>query len=310
MPPGVVLALAAYALYACCDAIIKALGSGLSVPEIAFFATLFALVPAAFTKPKGEHWRQMFRLRHPWLMHIRGAVGALGNLCVLYAFTTIPLAEAYSLVFLSPLFVLLISLLVLHEIVPRRRWLFLGLSFVGMLLVVRPGFRELELGHLTATLGACTAATAIVILKHVALDETRVSLIGIPSLYIIGLNAVLMVPGFTVPDLSQVLLLLLVGGLGGVAHIFFIAATRSAPASQVAPTQYSQIVWAVALGAIFFAEVPDALAYAGLAIVLVSGVMNVISIETGIRVISRFGVVAGRRKHKTIPVPGSTTTEL
>jgi hypothetical protein len=69
--------------------------------------------------------------------------------------------------------------------------------------------------------------------------------------------------------------------------VLFINATRTARASEIAPMQYSQIAWAITFGAVFFHEYPDLIAYAGLSIVVVFGVMNVISDETRIRIFSR-----------------------
>src|SRR5437868_2695580 len=109
MPPGVLFALSAYALYSCCDAIVKGLGSGLSVYEIAFFTTLFSLLPALFTTPKGENWLTFWKLKHPLLLNLRGISGMVGNLAIIYAFVSIPLAEAYSLAFLAPIFIVFIS---------------------------------------------------------------------------------------------------------------------------------------------------------------------------------------------------------
>src|SRR3954469_15732116 len=91
MPAGVLFALSAYALYSCCDAIIKGLGSGLSVYELAFFTTLFSLIPAMLLTPKGESWLTFWKPRHPVLLNLRGLSGMLGNLCIIYAFVTIPL---------------------------------------------------------------------------------------------------------------------------------------------------------------------------------------------------------------------------
>lgn len=290
MPAGVAFGFVAYALYSCCDAIIKGFGSNLSVFEIAFFSTLFSLLPAIFTKPKGEHWRDFWRLRHPWLVQLRGVTGVLGNLTVIYAFTTIPLAEVYSLAFLAPLFIVVLSVSFLGERVSPPRWLFLALSFAGVLLVVRPGFRALEPGHLAAIGAAFFGSVTTTVLRTVAPVETRVSLIGVASAYILVINFVLMLPGFVWPSLEQFGFFAIVGGLGGTGQILFIAATRRAPASQIAPAQYSQIIWAIVLGAAFYNEFPDAIAYVGLGVVIAAGVLNVISDETRIRVMSRLGV--------------------
>ena len=285
MPPGVLFALSAYALYSCCDAIIKGLGSGLSVFELAFFTTLFSLIPVVFTTPKGESWRRLFHLKHPWLLNMRGVSGMLGNLCIIYAFVTIPLAEAYSLAFLAPVFIVFISVWLLAEKVSVPRWLLLATSFIGVLIVVRPGFRELHLGHLAAVFSAICGAMTTSVLRRIAKDEQRISLIGVASLYILVVNGTLILinGGFHWPDLKQLALLLTIGGLGGTGNMLFIAATRSAPASLVAPIQYSQIFWAILFGAVFFFEYPDGVAYVGLAAIVIAGIFNVLDEKTRIR---------------------------
>lgn len=315
MPSGVIFSLFAYALYSFCDAIIKGFGSSLSVFEIAFFTTLFSLIPAIFTKPKGEHWRSFWRMKHPWLVQLRALTGVLGNISVIYAFTNIPLAEVYSLAFLAPVFIVILSVLVLKETVRGPRWIFLAASFLGVLLVVRPGFRELQMGHLMAISAALFGSVTTLVLRSVATEEKRVSLIGVASAYILVVNGILMIPGFQMPTMEEFGLLIVIGGMGGTGHILFIAATRRAEASLIAPAQYSQIVWAILLGAMFYREYPDTVAYVGLAVVAAAGVLNVLYGHTRIRVISRFGIgrVPVGSNGKTPPPPpveGSSSTEV
>jgi drug/metabolite transporter (DMT)-like permease len=293
MPAGVLFSLAAYLLYSCCDAIIKGLGSGFSPFEIAFWTSLFSFLPAIFTKPKGEHWRNVLKVKHPFLMHLRSVTGVIGNLCIIYAFTHIPLAEAYSIAFLAPIFVVALSVIYLGERVSWHRWFFLGATFCGVMLVVRPGFRELQLGHFLALFSAIMGGITTSTLRKVAPDETRVSLLGIPLGYVIIINGILMslIPGaFRWPTPEQFGLLIMIGALGGTGSILFIAATRRAPLGMIAPSQYSQIAWAIIFGAFFYHEYPDAVAYCGLAIVAVCGIMNVMSDETRIRIFSRLSI--------------------
>jgi drug/metabolite transporter (DMT)-like permease len=289
MPPGVLFAFSAYALYSCCDAIIKGLGSGLSVYEIAFFTTLFSLIPVYFTTPKDESWLYFWKLNNPGLVHLRALSGVIGNLCIIYAFVTIPLAEAYSIAFLAPIVIVLISVAVLKEQVRPQRWLLLGASFLGVLIVVRPGFRDLHPGHVTALVSAICGAVTTTVLRRVANQETRTSLIGVASAYILVLNAVLMGVTGAVhwPTWQEIALLLVIGGLGGTGNLLFIAATRRVLASQIAPMQYSQILWAILFGAVFYYEYPDAAAYIGLAIIVVAGILNVVSGEARYRIFSR-----------------------
>ncbi|HTO28581.1 MAG TPA: DMT family transporter, partial [Devosia sp.] len=276
MPIGVIYALVAYSVYSCGDAIIKGFGQNLSVFEIGFFVAVFGLIPAVFAKPKGERWRDSFQLKHPALVHLRSFTGVSSSTLVTISFTTIPFAETYSLVFMMPLFITVLSVLILKEKVDLVRWSMLALGFAGVMLVVRPGFRELEFGHLTALLCAVFGASTTTILRVIAPSEKRVSLIALPALYLIIANAVLMVPGFVMPTAQQFGLLAASGSMVGMGHILLIAATRNAPASQVAPIQYVQIVWAIGLGAFFYFEYPDLLAYIGLGVVVLSGLVNVL----------------------------------
>lgn len=300
MPVGVFYAVVAYSVYSCGDALIKGFGQSLSVFEIGFFVALFSLIPAVFVKPKGERWRDSLQLKHPRLVHLRSFSGVASSVLITYAFVTIPFAETYSLVFMMPLFITIMSVLILREKVDAMRWSMMALGFLGVMLVVRPGFRELQLGHLAALCCAFFGATTTTVLRVVAPSEKRVSLIALPALYLLVINAVLMAPGFVMPTPLQFALLAAAGALVGTGHILLIAATRNAPASQVAPIQYVQIVWAIGLGAFFFFEYPDLLAYAGLAVVVVSGLVNVFIDGARSRVAGRFAGYRARR-------PGSPT---
>lgn len=303
MPFGVILALVAYGVYSCSDATVKSLGNGLSVFEISFFTSFISLLPAMLTKPGGEHWRHLFRMQHPWLLQIRGIAGVTSSLLVIYAFLTVPLAEVYSLVFLTPIFVTVLSVVLMGERVSPQRWLLLGATFLGVLLVVRPGFRELHWGHLAAVASAFFSSINTIILRHVSGRETRTRLVGLLVLYALVINGALMLPGFSAPTGREWLTLAVIGILGGAGQILFISATRHAEASQIAPAQYSQIVWAITLGAVFYDEVPDGVALIGLAVVIVAGVLNVLSDKARIAAVRRFSVVVPRRRRRSTAMP-------
>ena len=304
MPIGVVYAVVAYSVYSCGDALIKGIGQSLSVFEIGFFIALFSLIPALFVKPRSERWRDSFKLKHPLLVHLRSFSGTASSTLVTFAFVTIPFAETYSLVFMMPLFITVMSVLILKERVPLVRWAMLALGFVGVMLVVRPGFRELELGHLAAICCAFFGAATTTILRVVAPLEKRVSLIALPALYLLVVNAVTMIPGFVMPSLAQFAVLAASGALVGLGHILLIAATRNAPASQVAPIQYVQIVWAIGIGAFFFTEYPDWIAYVGIAVVIVSGLVNVLIDGARTRIAGRFA------EYRARPGPVTNITEV
>ena len=276
MPVGVIFAFLAYASFSVGDALIKATGPALSVFEIGFFTITLSIIPAILTT-RNERWRDLYRLRHPVLVHIRCATAICGTACVMYAFTHIPFADVYAIGFLTPVIVTILGVLLLREHVAIHRWLLLIISFLGVVLVIRPGVRDLQLGHLAILCSVFFGGVTTIILRHVAPHERRVSLVGLQVLYSSILNGLLMLPGFVMPSLHQLALFLGIGLLGGTGGLLLIAAARRSPANLVAPVQYSQLIWAIVFGALFFGEYPDWIAIVGLLIVLTSGLANVMT---------------------------------
>lgn len=296
MPLGVVLALLSYSLYSCGDALVKSFSAELGVFEIGFFSNLFALVPAVFAKRPGEHWRHAFRLGNPKLLHIRGVTAFISSVAITYSFTTIPLAEAYSIAFLTPLFITILSVAVLKERVTLDRWLLVSLSFVGVLIVVRPGFRELHWGHLTALISAFASAASTTILRVVSGKEQRLSIIAMNGLYQLVGNGVMMIFGFSLLAPMQLFRLVCIGVFGGVAQLLVIAALKLAPASHVAPTQYVQILWAITFGSVFYREFPDEIGIVGLIVVVISGIATVFSDGARTRIAGRWSEFRARKE--------------
>lgn len=293
---GVVLALLAYAVYSTADAMVKGLGDSLGPFEIGFFTTIFSIIPALFSKPRDERWRDTFKLTRPWLMTLIAVCRTASAMLITYSFVTIPLAEAYSLVFLIPVMTIILSVVVLREQVSLDRWALVILSFIGVVIVVRPGFKELELGHLTAFLCAISAAISVTAMRMVSNQERRVSLFALPGLLTLAANAFfLVVLGGVWPTWGLLAGLLVCGVLGGIGYMLQIAAVATAPASRVAPMQYSQIVWALIFGALFFNEAPDAVGLIGLAVVVAAGIGNIFADGARARLAGRWAEYRARR---------------
>jgi drug/metabolite transporter (DMT)-like permease len=273
----ILLALLGYAIWACGDALAKSLGGGLPVYEIVLFISLFAAIPILFNRPRDERWRGFWRARHPWLIQTRALAGTISGLCGIYAFTTIPLAEVYALIFLAPLFITVLAAVFLKEDIGPWRWFAVVAGFAGVLLVVRPGFRELHPGHLGALAVAILFAVGMIVLRSIASTEKYTTLFGISMAYnFVVYGAATLVVGFVVPDWSQLLRLALIGFGSATGQIILLHVSRRAPANLIAPTHYSQIAWAVLLGAVFFQEYPDAIAMLGLVMLAGAGLLTVV----------------------------------
>jgi len=295
MPIGVVFALFAYLVFSCADALIKGIGSTVGIFEIGFFTYIFAMIPAAITKPRAESWRGIFRMKHPRLVHLRAFCGLASATLITYSFITIPLAETYAIIFLVPVVITVLSVFVLKEHVGPLRWLLGVVSFIGVMVVVRPGFRELELGHITALLCVLFTATTTTLLRILSNKEQRTTLMAIPAIWAIVFNGVAMLPGFQFPTLSEMALLFVAGIAIGAGQLMLVLATKHAPASAVAPIQYSQIVWGILFGALFYAEFPDAVAIVGIAVIVLAGIINIFADGTSARIAGRFAEFRARR---------------
>lgn len=277
MNSGVLLALFAYAFFAWGDGIIKGLSGSVGVFGIGFYTTLFGGFFLLFMKPRDERWRDAWRMTRPWTVHGRAIGGLLAQICGIYAFTTIPLAETYALIFVAPFFVTILSVVLLGEHVGPWRWTAVVAGFIGVLLVVKPGFRELQLGHLAALLVALLAAFTMILLRTLALQEKRTTVLGTLITYGVVVNGVLMlISGEGFPAAEPLGAMVVVGLLGAAAHSIMFSAARLAPAAHIAPTHYSQILWAVIIGAAFFAEYPDWISFVGLAVIVASGLLTLV----------------------------------
>ncbi len=271
MVKGIILAFLAFAVFAWGDAIVKAIGHDLDPFEVTFFGYLIPLILSpVFMKP-GDSVLDIVRWNRPWLMGLRVFLIAATTPLSVIAFRSLPFAEAFALLFLMPSLVTVLSIFILKEHVRWRRGLAVCAAFIGVLVIVRPGFKELLPGHIAALAAALCAAGGVIAGRMIGQTEKRFTLIGTVFLATTVLAGVLMLPGFEWPTAYQWILLLAFAATAFVAQALFIVATMYAPADRLGAAQYSQILWALAIGALFFDEWPDALALLGIAIVVAAG---------------------------------------
>jgi drug/metabolite transporter (DMT)-like permease len=271
MVKGIVLAFPAFAVFAWGDAIVKAIGHDLDPFEVTFFGYLIPLILSPVFMKTGDSVLDILRWNRPWLMGLRIFLLAVTTPLSVIAFRSLPFAEAFALLFLMPSLVTVLSIFILKEHVRWRRGLAVCAAFIGVLVIVRPGFKELLPGHVAALSAALCAAGGVIAGRMIGQTEERFTLIGTVFLATTLLAGVLMIPGFTWPTADQWILLLAFAATAFVAQALFIVATMYAPSDRLGATQYSQILWALAIGALFFDEWPDALALFGILIVVAAG---------------------------------------
>ena len=271
---GVLLGFMAFAAFALSDAFVKLLEGSLPAYEAVFFGAVMGLAALPLIKGRDDRWHEVLRAQRQGLWLVRAVASAVGSTAAVIAFTALPMAEAFALIFLMPIFVTILSVLVLKEHVGWRRWSAVVAGFIGVLVVLRPGFRVLGAGHLAAIICGLAGAILMIALRLSGPHEKRITLYGAGMIGSILLTGVLMLADFRWPSFHQWLLLLGYGLLAALGAVLLMLATRRAPANHVAPTQYSQMLWAVLLGYVLFHDRLDWPMAIGIAIILGAGLFT------------------------------------
>lgn len=272
---GALLALLAFAIFATHDVVVKFLGGQYSPVQIIFFSVLlgFPLVSMMLMNDRTDgHLRPV----HPWWTALRTVSAVITGVAAFYAFSVLPLAQTYAILFAAPLLITLLAIPVLGERVGLRRGLAIMVGLAGVMIVLRPGSAPLSLGHLAALTAAVTSSLASVIVRKIGQDERSVVLLIYPMM------ANFVVLGCALPFVYRPMPILHLGMVGVIAAFGFvgmlliIAAYRSAEAVIVAPMQYSQMIWAALFGALIFGENPDFYTLVGAGVIIASGIYIVL----------------------------------
>lgn len=299
---GAALGLLAFGIFSTHDVLVKYLGATYAPFQIVFFSVLFGFPIVTFLLLRDAAAANL-RPKHPWWIAARTTAAVIAGFCAFYAFTVLPLAQVYAIIFAAPLLITLLAIPMLGETVGWRRGLAVFVGLAGVVVVLQPGATELTLGHGAALLAAVGGAIASLIVRKIGREERSVVML----LYPMMANFVLMgaaMPFFYVPmpgaDLAA---LAVIAALALMASACLIYAYRSAPAIIVAPMQYSQIVWAAIFGFLLFDESLNLPTLVGSAIVIASGIYIVLREERGggssmtpvLRTRARLGTPSGLR---------------
>ncbi|WP_337268886.1 DMT family transporter [Oryzifoliimicrobium ureilyticus] len=271
---GVLIAFFSYAVFAFSDASVKLLHGSIPAYQIAFTGALFGLFALPFIKGPGDSWLDTVRSSNRGLWMLRFFCGATGAITSIIAFTKLSMAEAFCLLFLLPSFVTILSVIFLKEDVRWQRWAAVIIGFIGVLVVLRPGFRELSAGHLAAATGGLVAAISIIVMRKLGSAEKRLSLYGASLLGTLIVSGLLMISDIKVPSLTEWAYLASYGLLAAVASVALMTAARLAPANLVAPPQYSQMLWAIAFGYLIFDDKIDLAMGLGIVLIIFSGLLT------------------------------------
>ena len=215
------------------------------------------------------------------LLVARGVAGSLALLCVYYAVTTLPLAEATLLQYMYPVFTAMLAFFFLKEKIQRSTLICIALCLLGLLAMVKPNLSlsgENVLPWFSvfiALTGALGSGVAYVIVKKLSKTEDSSVIIFYFPLIALPLSVFLLGDQFVIPDTEALFLLLLVGVFTQVGQVGLTKAMQTEVAAKVSAFSYVQVIFSALLGVFIFNEIPSVWTLIGGVLIVVGALVNV-----------------------------------
>ena len=263
--------LLAWVMLPIMDGFAKYLSTDLPVLQITWARYFFTV---AFTFPimflffrKNLVWTDK-----PKLQITRGIILLTANICFFYAISIISLAKALTLAFVAPLIVTAFSPIFLGESVGFRRWSAVIIGFIGSLVVIRPGFVEINLASIAALGTGVMYGFYLIITRKLSKSDNPLLTLLLTG--VVGAIIISFVMPFVwvKPNFNQWSIMAAIGIFACLGHFFLIVSLKYADASKLAPFSYFEIITNIIIGYYFFGDFPDNWTFFGLFIIVLSGI--------------------------------------
>lgn len=216
---------------------------------------------------------------HNLKLHLlRAATTCCTAYCMVSALKTLPMADFYGVTFLAPFIILLMSIVFLKEHVGWRRWLAVALAFSGVLVLAGPQLNSFGIGFFFAFGGAFFSAVSVILMRYIGHGQPLPLYSVYSSFTIFAVSAIAMLATDTyIPFQAEDLTAFAFHGPMATVGIICTAVgfARAPEASVVAPFIYTQIVWGILFGFLFFGVMPIATTYIGLAMIIGAGCYSI-----------------------------------
>ena len=288
---GIFLLVFALFLFSLQDIIIKYFSDQYSVLQIVFIRGAIA-ISLMWLVARWISESKQLTSQKPYLALLRGLLGFCSYTTYYLAVASLPLAEVVAIVFTAPLFVTAMSALLLGEKVGLRRWSAVCAGFIGVLIIVGPSGEFASLAVILAFTASITYASQTIITRYLGSHDTPLS-IAFNALIVFtwasALLGLMMAGGFisitsthpslvffardwVLPETFDLALMIFLGFNGAIAFYCMSKAYCVAPASTIAPFEFTYVIWAVVFGYLLWSEIPRTTTLAGLFILIGSSI--------------------------------------
>ena len=267
---GVVYMIMSVLFFSFMDILIK-ITDEYAVGQVMFFRAVFGLIPIFFLIPKNR-LRDFYKTKHVGLHFYRSFFGAIAMAAIFIGLRNLQLAEVTSLAFSGPIWVVIFSMIFLSEKIRAKRWVAVGLGFIGVLIISKPGFDNLNYYYIFPIIFCIGFAGVSILIRKLTLVGESVWLIAFYFSVASGLGGLATFPlgDWIMPTKYDLVLLILVGLLGGIANLTLTQSYKLAEVTLTTPLKYLSLVFAVIYGFYFFNEVPSINTLLGAGLIVIS----------------------------------------
>ena len=268
---GIFFGALAFFIFATSDVIQKYATINHTIFQIIFFRYLFLLI-VSFIESRRKQNKFFYKTKNIKIQLGRSIVSVIETVFFVSSFKYLSLATAHSVASLAPVFVVILSMLFLREKIERVLWAVIVFGFIGVLIILRPGFDIFDIKSLLPLGAGFFFALYQVITKKASeydSDETSLFFTSIFGLVII--TALVLYYWHPLTYFSF-FILPLIGVMMTLAHYSLIIGLARAPASKIQPFHFTLIFWAIIFGYIFYSDIPDIPTIVGALVIAFSGV--------------------------------------
>lgn len=267
---GICLILVTLALFTSMDSVAKHLVQNYPPIQV-IWARYLSQTVVSFILLSPVLYR-ILRTKNFKLQILRSALLFTATVCFFTSLKTLKLADVNAIFQVSPIFVTILSVLVLKETVGHRRWLGVAFGLIGALLIIGPGTGVFSYAVILPIISALSYAAYVISTRYLSQDESPLTSFVYTALLGSIAASVLVVPSWAPIESSDLFVFSVFGLLGATGHFLLIHAYRISEASFLAPFNYIGILYGSLWGFYFFNEVPSLITILGGLIIVSSGI--------------------------------------
>ena len=259
-------------------ALIKYLVDLVPLGQLVFFRSAFALIPLIIFMVWQNNFPSALKTTNPKGHLIRCVFGTLAMFAAFATLRFLPIAEATSLTYLSPIILVILATLILKETISTQRWWGVLLGFLGLLVMTVPNFSTntstktligIGLGVITAFL----MASALLRVRQLTLKGEKIATITFYFAISGTVISLLTLSTWIIPNVTQWVILISIGVIGGIYQLLMTLSFSYANASVLATYEYLGILWALLIGMFFFDEIPNIFFWIAVPLILAGAVV-------------------------------------